>query len=170
MAIKLTKNNGNINLISSGKVIRGIDGGYYTPVIDAEGNLSWIASLEDMADVAAVNIIGPEGKQGEPGKDGKDGAQGPQGIQGIQGLPGKDGVDGKDGAPGKDGEKGEQGIQGVPGEKGEPGVYVGTTEPTDEETLIWINPEGTATQALATEAYVNNAISAAIGEIENGSY
>lgn len=158
MAIKLTKNNGNINLISSGKVIRGIDGGYYTPVIDAEGNLSWIASLEDMADVAAVNIIGPEGKQGEPGKDGKDGAQGPQGIQGIQGLPGKDG------------EKGEQGIQGEPGEKGEPGVYVGTTEPTDEETLIWINPEGTATQALATEAYVNNAISAAIGEIENGSY
>lgn len=158
MAIKLTKNNGNINLISSGKVIRGIDGGYYTPVIDAEGNLSWIASLEDMADVAAVNIIGPEGKQGEPGKDGKDGAQGPQGIQGIQGLPGKDG------------EKGEQGIQGVPGEKGEPGVYVGTTEPTDDETLIWINPEGTATEALATEAYVNNAISAAIGEIENGSY
>lgn len=54
MAIQLKANNGNITLTSNGgKVIRGIDGGYYTPVIDAEGNLTWIASLEDMNDIAA---------------------------------------------------------------------------------------------------------------------
>ena len=34
---------------------------------------------------------------------------------------------------------GNQGIQGV---KGDPGVYVGTTEPTDQSVKVWINPEG----------------------------
>ena len=34
---------------------------------------------------------------------------------------------------------GKQGIQGV---KGDPGVFVGTTEPTDPSVKVWINPEG----------------------------
>ena len=119
MAIKLKNVSGNIDLTSSsGKVIRGVDGGYYTPVIDDEGNLSWIASLEDMNDVAAVNIMGPEGKPGVPGEDGA---------------------------------------------KGEPGVYVGTEEPTDDEMLIWINPEGGASTELATKEYVDEAIKSVPG-------
>lgn len=118
MAIKLKTSNGNLVLTQhGGKVIRGIDGGYYTPVIDEEGNLSWIASLEDMNDVAAVNIMGPKG------------------------------------------DTGEQGAPGTNGEDGESGVYVGTTEPTDDEMLIWINPEGTPSEdALATTKYVDDAI------------
>lgn len=295
--VKLQANNGNLNFTTSGgKVIRGIDGGYYTPVIDEEGNLSWIASLTDMEDVAAVNIMGPEGKQGiqgpigetgaaftydmfteeqlaalvgpqgevgpkgdkgdtgeqgpqgEPGPKGADGTmtfedltdeqreslRGPQGIQGEkgedgapftydmfteeqlaslkgekgdkgdqgeQGLPGEkgaDGAQGKDGEQGPQGEKGDKGDaftyedfteeqlealrgpagadgvigkDGEKGEKGESGVYVGTEEPTDPEMLIWINPEGTASEdTLATTAYVDKAIADALGVIENGTY
>lgn len=34
---------------------------------------------------------------------------------------------------------GKQGIQGI---QGDPGVFVGTTEPTDESVKVWINPDG----------------------------
>lgn len=190
MAIKLKTNNGNLEFKQSGQIIQGIDGGYYIPTVDAEGNLTWYATQSDMEPVAASNIKGPEGKQGIPGKDGIDGKQGPQGIQGIQGIPGKDGAQGPEG---KQGKQGIPGADGKDGEKGESGVYVGTTEPTDDEMLIWINPEGGASEALvtkeyvdeaianievpgadltgyATEQFVNEAIAAALGEIENGSY
>lgn len=47
----------------------GEDGGYYVPRIDADGNLSWTASDEDMPSVDTVNIKGAKGDKGEPGKD-----------------------------------------------------------------------------------------------------
>lgn len=138
MAIKLKTDNGNLVLTQhGGKVIRGADGGYYTPVIDEEGNLSWIASLTDMNDIPAVNIMGPEGKPGE---------------KGAPGEPGANGIDGVD---------------------GESGVYVGTTEPTDDEMLIWINPEGTPSDdTLATTKYVDDAIANAQigGDIDLDDY
>lgn len=34
------------------------------------------------------------------------------------------------------------GKQGIQGAKGDPGVFVGTTEPTDPSVKVWINPEG----------------------------
>jgi len=143
--------------------------------------------------------IGPQGPQGEPGKDGsitfeelteeqKETLRGPQGIQGPKGDKGDPGEKGADGQPGKDGaqgpqgiqgekgdkgDTGEQGIQGEPGakgDKGEPGVYVGATEPTDPEALIWINPEGAETEEIATKTYVDEAIAAALEGIENGTY
>lgn len=55
-----------------------------------------------------------------------DGPQGPQGIQGIQG------------------ERGETGATGATGATGNSGVYLGTTEPTDPDVNVWINPSGTA--------------------------
>lgn len=143
MAIVLKANNGNIDLTSvSGKVIRGIDGGYYTPVIDAEGNLSWIASIEDMEDIAAVNIMGPEGKQGEtgpqgvPGKDGANGAPFTYDMFTEEQLAALVGPAGKDGAQGIQGPKGDKGdtgaaftydmftekqLEGLTGPQGEPG-------------------------------------------------
>ena len=54
------------------------------------------------------------------------------------------------GAKGEQGLQGEQGPQGVPGEKGEPGkdgesnVYVGSTEPTNANILVWIDTTGDA--------------------------
>ena len=40
----------------------GKDGGYYTPSVDDEGNLSWTGSQEDMPPVAGKNIRGPAGE------------------------------------------------------------------------------------------------------------
>ena len=67
------------------------------------------------------------------------------------------------------GEKGDKGDTGADGAKGEQGVYVGETEPTDN-SLIWLNPNGEAATGIATEAYVDTAIEAAIGGAINGSY
>lgn len=63
-----------------------------------------------------------------------------RGPAGPAGIPGP---------AGKDGEKGES---------GESGVYVGETEPDDDEMLIWINPNGTASEGLASIQYVDDAI------------
>lgn len=58
------------------------------------------------------------------------------------------------------------------GEKGESGVYVGTTEPTDPDMLVWINPEGEESAELATKEYVDEAIAKALaggGSLPNGN-
>ena len=118
MALKLKTNNANLNLKTNiGQLIKGDDGGYYIPSIDAEGNLTWTASEVDMPEIVGANIMGPEG---------------------------------------------------------ESGVYVGTTEPSDD-SLIWINPEGQgiAGDSIATKTYVNEAINTALAGIanaEDGAY
>lgn len=63
MAIKLKTNTGAIDLTNNA-VIRGIDGGYYIPNVDLDGNLSWTAVKEGMPTVPGANI---RGIQGEPG-------------------------------------------------------------------------------------------------------
>lgn len=62
------------------------------------------------------------------------------------------------GPAGSPGPKGDRGEPGPSGKDGESGVYVGETEPTDDETLIWINPNGTASEGLASIQYVDAAI------------
>lgn len=169
MGIKLTSNNNNLDLTTKIQTVV-IEGGYYTPSVDEEGNLSWIPSREGLEPIEEVNIKGEKGEQGIQGIQGERGIQGLPGKDGVDGAPGKDGkdgVNGKDGAPGAKGEKGDTGAQ---GEKGESGVYVGTTEPTDDEMLVWINPEGGESAELATTDYVDAAIKAALEEVENGTY
>ena len=65
----------------------GADGGYYTPGVDAEGNLSWTASKSGMAAAAGANIKGPKGDKGDAGEPG---AAGPAGasatINGVNAL------------------------------------------------------------------------------------
>ena len=46
---------------------------------------------------------------------------------------------GEKGEKGDQGEKGETGEQGETGEKGESGVYIGDTEPTDEDINVWVD-------------------------------
>ena len=58
----------------------GKDGGYYEPSVDAEGNLSWTASKEDMPAVDTVNIKGPKGDNGTNGIDGQPGQDGENGA------------------------------------------------------------------------------------------
>lgn len=77
----------------------GEDGGYYTPSVDASGNLSWAASKADMPAVSGTNIRGPQGPAGE---DGAPGAQGPAGQDGAPGAQGEQGPQGPAGADGQD--------------------------------------------------------------------
>lgn len=77
----------------------GEDGGYYTPSVDASGNLSWSASKPDMPAVSGTNIRGPQGPAGE---DGAPGAQGPAGQDGAPGVQGEQGPQGPAGADGQD--------------------------------------------------------------------
>ena len=60
----------------SGSGTAGEDGGYYTPSVDAEGNLTWAASKTGMPDVSASNIKGPKGDTGASGSDGAKGDTG----------------------------------------------------------------------------------------------
>lgn len=49
----------------------GEAGGYYTPTVDGDGNLSWTGSQDGMPSVPSANIRGPQGlpgAQGEPGE------------------------------------------------------------------------------------------------------
>ena len=85
-------------------MLKGDDGGFYMPVVDSQGNLSWAPSNSEMLPVESANIRGPVGPTGESG------------------------------------------------------VYVGDTEPTDEEIRVWINPAGEASGALATKQYVDGLI------------
>lgn len=95
MAVRIITNNNNISLKpSNGNVdlkapnsttVIGIDGGYYIPDVDTEGNLSWTPTKEEMEAVDTVNI---KGIPGEPGKDGAPGEKGEQGEPGAKGEPG----------------------------------------------------------------------------------
>lgn len=84
-------------------------------------------------------LIGPKGDKGDQGEVGPTGATGAQGIQGIQG------------------EQGIQGPVGAPGPRGEPGVYRGSDTPPIDAT-VWIDPNGTKEEVLATQQYVDDAI------------
>lgn len=81
----------------------GKDGGYYTPSVDASGNLTWTPSDPSMPSVSSSNIKGPKGDtgdtgpQGLAGQNGADGEDGTPGAQGIQGPAGTNGTDGEDG-------------------------------------------------------------------------
>ncbi len=114
---------------------------------------------------------GEQGPQGLQGPKGETGDQGPQGIQGPKGDPGNDGytpvkgVDYFDGATGEKGDKGDtgdtgpqgpQGIQGVKGDTGNSGVYYGTTEPSDPEVNVWINPNGMAESITSLKEAIGN--------------
>ena len=79
---------------------KGDTGPYFTPTVDADGNLSW-TNNGGLENPVTVNIRGP---------------QGPQGIQGIQGPAGEIGNTGPRGPQGEPGAKGDTGAQGVPGQ------------------------------------------------------
>lgn len=48
----------------------GEDGGYYVPSVDANGNLNWTATKNDMPSVPATNIKGAQGSKGDTGDAG----------------------------------------------------------------------------------------------------
>ena len=99
----------------------GKDGGYYSPSVDMEGNLTWTASKTGMPAVAESNIKGPKGDTGDTG------AKGPQGPKGDTG------------AQGPKGEKGDTGEQGPKGDKGDAFTY---SDFTTEQLAALKGPKG----------------------------
>lgn len=167
MAIKLKDNNGNVDLTTN--MLKGDAGGYYTPNVDEEGNLTWIASEEGMAAVDGANIRGPQGIQGIQGEPGQDGEQG---IQGEKGEPGENNVYVGEDEPtnpeilvwiNPDGEESgelatkdyvDEAIKSIPG-----------TDLTGYATEDYVNTtidalEIPSIEGLATETYVDEAIAA----------
>lgn len=130
----------------------------------------------------SIDVIkGEKGEKGDKGERGADGAPGKDGtltfeeltpeqretLRGEQGIPGEPGADGYTPIKGVDYFDGEQGIQGERGEKGDTGdagVYIGDTEPTDEDILVWVD---TASEEITAPTMddVNAAIEAAISAI-----
>ena len=92
----------------------GADGGYYTPSVDGDGNLTWTASKGGMEPAAGANIKGDPGSDGAPGADGGyytpsvdasgnlTWAASRSGMPGVtaSNIRGPKGDDGQDGAPG----------------------------------------------------------------------
>lgn len=148
--IKLKASGESINLThKGGTIIQGADGGYYTPSVDAAGNLSWAPNKAGMEVPGVVNIKGPQGEPGRNGRDGKDG---------VDGIDGDDSIYVGSGEPTDEhliwiNPDGEVDIKVV----GDGGIHVGDDEPAEED-LIWINPEEVDTEELATKDYVDKAI------------
>ena len=66
------------------------DGGYYSPSVDTDGNLSWTASKTGMPDVPGTNIKGPKGDAGATGPKGEKGDKGDTGTAGYTPVRGTD--------------------------------------------------------------------------------
>lgn len=148
MGIELVKKSGQITLQK--EMLRGDDGGYYTPSVDEDGNLTWTPSLEDMPEIAGANIKGDKGDKGDTGSvewgdlteeqiaalKGEKGDKGDDGytpVKGVDYFDGEDGYtpvkgvdyfdgeDGKDGVDGKDGYTPVKGVDYFDGEDGADG-------------------------------------------------
>lgn len=140
MGIELIKKSGQIVLQK--EMLRGDDGGYYTPSVDEDGNLTWIPSLEDMPEVEGANIKGDKGDTGETGSvewgdlteeqiaalKGDKGDDGYTPVKGVDYFDGEDGytpvkgVDYFDGVDGKDGYTPVKGVDYFDGEDGKDGA------------------------------------------------
>ena len=102
------------------RVIDGI--GYYKPIVDDNGNLSWEASNDKFPTVETVNIKGDKGDKGDIGE------RGPQGIQGEKGDKGDRGETGPQGPKGANGANGTNGLNGKDGHTPQKGVDYFTDE------------------------------------------
>ena len=95
---------------------------WFVGTADSNTVYQWDADKAAWVNVGALK--GPKGDTGPAGAKGDTGAQGPQGDTGPQGP------------------QGETGPQGSQGARGAAGIVVSTTEPTDENHPVWVNPGG----------------------------
>lgn len=126
---------------------------------DSQGN--WVeipAIIGPKGDTGEQGPQGPQGIKGDTGEQGPKGDVGPIGPQGPQGIKGDTGDIGPQGPQGEQGLTGEQGPKGDTGPQGEKGkdtVWMGSEEPSADYN-IWIDPNGTSTDELATKKDLEN--------------
>lgn len=134
----------------------GEDGATFTPSVSAEGVISW-TNDKGLENPTPVNIKGPTGDKGDTGATGP---TGPKGDTGATGATGPKGDKGETGPVGEQGPKGDTGATGSQGEPGKDTVWLGSEEPS-EEYNVWIDPNGTKADQLATMEDLENATSGA---------
>lgn len=147
----------------------GEDGGYYIPKVQQTSSdtvkFSFTGSSADLPQVANVEITLPQGEkgdkgdtgaQGEKGEKGDTGAQGPQGIQGEQGPAGNDYVLT---------EADKEEIAGMVNVQGGGGFIV-STEPPEDTSLLWIDPDDDSGDNVYTKAEVDAMFGAYITDID----
>lgn len=125
---------------------RGLQGFYFVPNVDINGNISW-TNNGDLNNPDTINIKGPKGDKGDQGIAGPEGIQGPIGPYYIPSIS-NDGIiswtntgglsnpssinikgpQGDTGIQGPEGPIGPQGIQGIQGPKGNPFTYEDFTQ------------------------------------------
>ena len=134
-------------------------------IISNEGELKGVIEDNSFNVIVQITESGPRGLQGS------DGYTPIKGIDYFDGKDGKDGytpIKGIDYFDGDKGDTGSQGENGTDGKDGESGVVIGTTLPTDPEVKVFIDVSGDP-DPLATEQYVDDAISLALNSIINGN-
>lgn len=152
MGIKLKNGNNNLDLATKIQAVI-VEGGYYTPEVDEEGNLSWIPSGKNMEAVDTVNIMGPAGA---PGKDGEPGVDGESGVYVGNTEPTDDSLVWIN----PEGEATEDSLATE--------AYV-DNKVADLASESYV-AETIAAQGFQTEAQVKDLINSALEEVENGSY
>jgi len=167
----------------------GTDGGYYTPSVDAAGNLSWSASKSDMPAADGANI---RGEKGEPGAAFTYADMTPEQKEDLLGdtnaaldaiaaleqgyidgaplsvLKGEPGEKGDKGDPGEKGEKGDTGAPGAKGDKGdkgEPGAKGDKGDKGDSYILTAADKAEIAAE-VSQNTYTKAEIDAMIGDVD----
>lgn len=116
---------------------RGLQGFYFTPNVDINGNISW-TNNGDLNNPDTINIKGPKGDKGDKGDQGIVGPEGPIGPQGPQG---NDGAIGPKGDPFTYEDFTAEQLEGLRGPQGEPGPQglqgpIGNIGPQGESAII----------------------------------
>ena len=119
-------------------------------------SLSPVGELSPKPFTAGDKFVPIPGPQGEPGKSAYQSAV-DNGFKGtekewlasLKGQPGEKGAKGDIGPIGPAGEDGKDGAVGPAGPQGSPGIYLGTTEPTD--VSVWLDPSGDADIVVSIE-------------------
>ena len=122
-------------------------------------SLSPVGELSPKPFTAGDKFVPIPGPQGEPGKSAYQSAV-DNGFKGtekewlasLKGQPGEKGAKGDIGPigpAGEDGKDGKDGAIGPAGPQGSPGIYLGTTEPTD--VSVWLDPSGDADIVVSIE-------------------
>lgn len=113
---------------------RGLQGFYFIPNVDINGNISW-TNNGDLNNPDIINIKGPKGDKGDKGDQGIIGPEGPVGPQGPQG---NDGIQGPKGDPFTYEDFTAEQLEGLRGPQGKSGPQgpIGNTGPQGESAII----------------------------------
>lgn len=145
--------------------------------LDVDSDVTVEKSVNPVTGAVTLTYGIPKGVKGEKGDKGDQGIQGEQGIQGIKGDTGAKGDKGdaftySDFTPeqlvalkGEKGDKGDTGNTGDKGDTGNSGVYIGATEPIDEDIKVWIKNDGDADNVV-TDVQINGTSVVADGVAE----